>query len=146
MSGPIHVVIDEGVDKVRTVPTDFVTCCRIVRSAKLAGKGALIVPWTRGETREWTRLLDSGEALVAPITIFAGTCPCTVKPTGEKIKALVPLAVVQGIGSETSYFLEPLAPLVEAKAETIPPGTDDDEDPYFAPPDLKFGQATEGDE
>lgn len=121
----IHVIIDEGVGKVRTVPTDFVTASLIVRSAALAGKGAQIVPWTRQETREWTRLLDAGEALVASITLFEGTCRCTVKPGKEKIRVLVPLGVIQEIGNGQGFFLEPLAPLPDS-TEEIPQGTPPD--------------------
>lgn len=132
----IHVLIITPGGTVRTVPTDFVTASRIVRSATLAGKSAMIVPWSRSETREWTRQLDAGEALNAPITLFAGTCPCTVRPTREKIRALVPLGVIQHTGDGQSYFLEPLAAAPAAAAsETVPQGT--------APPNLPHGQATE---
>ena len=129
----IHVIIDDVGGKVRTVPTDFVTASQIVCSAKLAGKMATIVPWTRSETRLWTRLLDAGEALVASIRLFEGTCPCTVKPGRGQIKALIPGTVIQSIGSsDHGFLLEPLAPLVA----TVPPGIDP-ADPDFEPPNAE---------
>jgi len=108
----IHVRIYEPGGVVATVPTDFVTASRLVRAAKLRGVEAVIVPWTRYETRTWRETLDRLEAITVAVGVCEGTCKCTLRPTGESILCLVPFGVEVQMADGNSVMFQRESPAI----------------------------------
>lgn len=134
MLSNLQVEIYEGGGTVRTAKLDFVTASQLVRAAHLRGVAAAIGIWGKSTTALWERQLRAGEATVAEIPVLVGECACTLRPGGGSVFALIPLGLPVLLASGFTVQFD----------KAIPPGTVGlAEDPYFAPPNLQHGQATE---